>query len=81
MAYWNHFSESKYEAILFNSLKIGEKFRNNFWKGKRRRRDIICIKTGELSSIEEKSKKEHTMMFLPDNYYVQSFDKLKPQIR
>lgn len=67
MAYWNHFGQRAYKQIMFSSLKIGEEFRKDFFKGKRRRKDIICVKTGELSFIEKKSKVEHTLHF--DNGY------------
>lgn len=62
MAYWNHFKDRVYKQILFTSLEIGQEFRKNFWKGKRRRIDILCIKTGELTYIEKKSKTEHKLM-------------------
>lgn len=72
MAYWNHFSTHKYKQILFASIQIGEEFREDFFKGKRRRADIICVKTGELSYIEKRSKKEHKLFFIPENYMVSS---------
>lgn len=67
MAYWNHFGERAYKQILFSSLNVGEEFRKDFFKGKRRRKDILCIKTGELTFIEKKSKAEHILHF--DNGY------------
>lgn len=73
MAYWNHFSERKYKEILFTDLKIGYKFRSDFFKDKRRRKDIICVKTGEMEYIEERSKKVHTFKLYPENYKVSSF--------
>lgn len=73
MAYWNHFAERKYKEILFTDLKVGEKFRKDFFNGNRRRKDIICIKTGEMDFIEERSKKVHTFKLYPENYKVSSF--------
>ena len=67
MAYWNHFRQLAYKQILFGSLDIGEVFRKDFFKGKRRRKDILCIKTSELTFIEKKSKVEHKLHF--DNGY------------
>ena len=57
MARYNHFAVAKYPVIKFNSLPIGEKFRNDFFKNGRRRADIICIKTGDLSYMNKGVKK------------------------
>jgi hypothetical protein len=73
MAYWNHFSPKKYTSIKFMDLNIGDKFRNDFFKNKRRRADIICVKTGELTYIEQKSKKEHKYLFVNSDTDVYSF--------
>jgi hypothetical protein len=74
MAYYNHFAERKYKSIKFINLEIGDKFRNDFFKGKRRRKYIICIKTGELTYIEQYSKKEHEYLFVDENTMVNSFN-------
>lgn len=71
MARWNHFSERIYKQVLFSSLNVGEEFREDFFKNKRRRKDIVCIKTGNLSFIEKKSKVEHKLHF-DDGYEVSS---------
>lgn len=76
MAHWNHFGNLKYELVLFKGLKIGDRLRKDFFKGKRRRSNIICIKTGELEYTEQKSGKVHKLHFLPENYQVCSFDAL-----
>ncbi len=76
MARWNHFSEKKYQEVKFTDLKIGDKFRKDFHLGKRRRTDIICIKTEEHKYIERRSKTPHWFVFLNDNVLVSSFDKL-----
>lgn len=65
MAYWNHFAEHKYQPVDFKNLSIGDKFRKDFFKKGRRRKDVICIKTGDLSFIEEKSKQEHKLHHMP----------------
>jgi len=72
MAYWNHFSKYKHSRIKFSDLNIGDKFRNDFHDGNRRRKDIICIKIGSLLYIEERNKKEHSL-FSSENYEVSSF--------
>jgi len=78
MSYYNHFSKNKFQPISFISLKIGEKFRNDFFKNGRRRADIICIKTSELTYIEQKSKKEHKFIFVDDKNMVSSYDHIIP---
>jgi hypothetical protein len=75
MSYYNHFAFEKYLAVGFADLKVGDKFRKDLFNGKKRRRDIIMIKTGDLSYIEQRSKKEH-ILFTP-NIYVSSFDRLR----
>ena len=72
MAYWNHFSDRKYGRIKFQTLSVGDKFRQDFWQGKRRRLDIICIKTGPDCFVEQKSKREHTIR-IPENYECSSY--------
>ena len=74
MARYNHFSERKYKQIPFSSIGIGDKFRQDFFKNKRRRADIICVKTGDLSFIEERSKTEHTLKHV-ENYMVSNYNK------
>lgn len=78
MTRWNHFAPIKYARINFSELKIGDRFRNDFWHRGRRRADIICIKTGELSYIEQRSKREHTL-FSVSNYTVYSYDRASTQ--
>ncbi len=58
MTRYNHFAERRYAPIQFHLLNIGDKFRRDLFSGKRLRRDIVCIKTGEASCREEKSGKE-----------------------
>jgi len=74
MAYWNHFAESNYSRVKFGDLKVGDKFRNDFFKNGRRRPVVICIKTSKTTFIEQKSKKEHKL-FSADSYEVYSFSK------
>lgn len=61
MARYNHFSNLRFEQICFSEVAIGEKFRMDKFKGKRRRRDIICVKTGDRTYHEFKSKKEYEL--------------------
>jgi len=77
MSYYNHFSQNKYKQILFSSLNIGDKFRQDFFKNRRRRTNIICIKTGELEFIEERNKQKH-ILFSTNLYLVSSFNELNP---
>lgn len=74
MSRWNHFAKRKYVEIKFRDLPIGSLFRTDSFVGKRRRKDIICIKTGPLSYMEKKSKKEFNLF--GDGITVCSFDKL-----
>lgn len=79
MAYWNHFSQQKYKQIKFIDLKVGDKFRKDFFKNKKtssRRSDIICIKTSELTYAEQRSKKEHAYIFVTDETLVSSYNEL-----
>lgn len=46
---------------MFVGLSVGEKFRKDFFKNGKQRTDVVCIKTGELSFMEEWNKKEHTV--------------------
>lgn len=59
MSRYNHFSKCKYKEINFYEVAIGDKFRMDKFIGKRRRADIVMIKTGDLTCIEFKSKKEY----------------------
>jgi hypothetical protein len=74
MAYYNHFGKMKYEQLLFSQVGVSEKFRMDKFKNKRRRKDVICVKTGDLSYYELKSKKEYSLAHL-DGLYVSHFDK------
>jgi len=47
--------------ICFGAVAIGDKFRMDKFKGKRRRRDIICVKDGDLTYHEFKSGKTFTL--------------------
>lgn len=76
MAYWIHFANRKYKQIRFIDIPVGGKFRKDFFKGKRRRKDIICIKTGELCYQEQRSKKEHIYHSVDETTMVSSYDKL-----
>lgn len=76
MAYWNHFADAKYKQIKFSEVAIGEKFRKNFFKNKRRRKDIICIKLRELEFEEQKSKKIYKILFVSDSFIVSHFELL-----
>lgn len=79
MARYNHFSDRVYAQIPFKDLKIGDKFRvDKAKKHGRYRRDIVCIKTSELSYLEFKSKEE-TNLHHAEGYIVSSYDiKIKP---
>lgn len=79
MARYNHFSNYNYKQIMFSSVIVGGKFRRDFFKNGRRRANIVCKKTGTLSYIEERSKKEHT--FLITEIIVSSYEeKMTEQI-
>ena len=75
MSYYNHFSNKKYKSILFSSIPINGKFRNDVWKGKRRRKDIIMIKISDNSYMEQKSKKVYNIVY-PEKLEVYSYDEL-----
>lgn len=74
MSRWNHFHTKKYATVLFADVPVGSKFRRDAFNGKRRRKDIICIKTGELEFMEQKSKSKHKVYH--DKFNVCSFDAL-----
>lgn len=76
MAYWNHFAKRRFKEIRFQDVPVGGKFRDDFFNGNRRRKDIICIKTGELTYIEARSKKERSYIRVDENVTVSSFDQL-----
>lgn len=76
MAYWNHFAEEKYKEVKWSDIPIGGKFRKDFFKGKRRS-DIICVKTGELTYYEQRSKKERSFAFVDETTTVRSYDELR----
>ena len=73
MARYNHFSKQEFKPIPFQKLEIGEKFRKDFFKGNRRRKDIICVKTGQLTYIEQRSKTEHAYKFVNNDVIVRCF--------
>ncbi len=80
MAYWNHFAPLKYPLIKFIDLKVGDKFRRDFFEKSnsrygtgKRRPSIVCIKTGELTYIEQRSKKEHAFLQVNDEIMVCSY--------
>lgn len=70
MSWFNHFSECPYEQIMFKDLKVGEEFRRGKHTGNHCCY-ILCVKSGELTYTEKKSKKEH-QLFSADNYTVYS---------
>lgn len=74
MSWYNHFSDEKYKPIHFTEVKIGEKFRKDLFHNKRRRKDLIMIKTSDLSYKEFKSGREHKLFH--SDFTVRSFDKL-----
>jgi hypothetical protein len=76
MSRYNHFADKKYETIQFSDVPVGEKFRKDLFAGKRRRRDLIMIKTSELSYKELKSGQEHKLHH--PNFTVSSYDQLIP---
>jgi hypothetical protein len=78
MAYWNHFSERKYQQIYFKSLNVGDKFRVDRFKQKRRRKDIIMIKKSDTEYYEFKSGKYYKYFSkeAADTAKVYSYDKL-----
>lgn len=60
MSRYNHFKEHNFKAILFKDLDVGNLFRfGRYYNG--RHNFIIAIKTGDLSFIEKKSKREHIL--------------------
>ncbi len=62
MTRYNHFAKKKYAQIPFSMLKVGDKFRKDFghsdngYKRTKYRRDIVCIKKGDTSFMELRSK-------------------------
>ena len=71
MARYNHFSKPKYKTIPFSDISVGAKFRKNF---KPFRRDIVCVKTGDLEYTEQGNKKVHTPFC--NDFMVYSYDAL-----
>jgi len=69
MARWNHFKDSPYKKIEFFKLKIGDIFRAG-------QKYIKCIKTGELSYIEQRSKKEYQLFRSTAEFMVYEVDPL-----
>ena len=76
MARYNHFSKQEFKVIRFVDLEIGDKFRKDFFNGNKRRKDIICVKTGKLTYIEQRSKKEHNYKFINSEIIVRSYSEL-----
>lgn len=76
MSRYNHFSKQMYKAINFFDLKVGDKFRRDFFKNKRRRMDIICIKTEPFAYMEQRNKQEYRLSEGLIGYEVRSFDVL-----
>lgn len=72
MPRYNHFSDSKYDFIPFNSLKIGEKFRKDFFKNGRRVKDVPCYKTSN-DSYRTLSTKRQYFVFTPYNFIVKKY--------
>lgn len=58
MSRYNHFKQ-KYHTLCFGEVAIGEKFRMDKFNGKRRRNDIVMVKTSDLSYRELISKKAY----------------------
>ena len=73
MTRYNHFSKQEFKVIRFVDLEIGDKFRKDFFNGNKRRKDIICVKTGKLTYIEKRSKKQRSYKLMGDNIVVKSY--------
>jgi len=67
MSRYNHFAPPQYDSLLFKDIGIGEKFRSG-------KNLVICIKTGELTYMEQRSKKQKTI-YSTDGFRVLSVDK------
>ena len=67
MARYNHFADIKYPKLNFKDLNIGDDFRYGRYKNNRHG-FVIATKTGDLSFVEKRSKKEHTLF--DNNGYV-----------
>lgn len=76
MARYNHFSLKKYVQISFSDLNVGDKFRNDFHdkNTKRRRRDVVCVKTGYLTYEELRSREPRS--FFKEDANVSSYSEL-----
>lgn len=61
MSRYNHFSECKYGKILFRDLAVGDKFRMTRFIGKKRRNDLVMVKTSVNTCEEFKSKTNVTI--------------------
>ena len=57
--------------IHFSNIKIGDKFRKDFFNRGKTRNDVVCIKTGKTAFMEEWNKREHT--YPSDDFFVTSF--------
>ena len=57
---YNHFAKSEYNQINFNELKIGQKFREHFFRNGRRA-NVICNKISEFEYQEDRTKKIHKL--------------------
>lgn len=73
MSRYNHFSKEKYEAVSFDSLANGQKFRMDKRAGNRRRNDIVMVKLSHSTYKELKSGKEYHATF--SGFDVRSYDK------
>ena len=58
MAYWNHFTKSKYKEIFFSSIQIGCLFRDCVFNG-HRQHYIIMKKISDTEYVEVKSNIHH----------------------
>lgn len=56
---------------MFKNIAVGDRFRVAKWRDGKRR-VVIAVKTGEKTYIEERSKKE-TSLLSADNYEVYAF--------
>ncbi len=77
MSRYNHFADKKYKTILFSDVRIGDKFRIDKRSKKTRtlRSNVVCIKTGELSYMEFRTKVEK-VLFHTLNYEVSHYSEL-----
>lgn len=72
MTRYNHFSTKKYKQIPFVDIPIGGKFRKDFHDIVRKRLDIVCVKTGEMTYKEFRSGKKRQFMHMDSSILVSS---------